>query len=80
MKPIFSVFRTVALAAALTSAAFVAPAQTAPAVVAAAAPAQSIPMPQPPEIAARTYMLIDVTADQILAAKDIDAPVSQNEI
>ena len=76
MKPIFSVFRTVALAAALTSAAFVAPAQTAPAAV-AAAPAQSIPMPQPPEIAARTYMLIDVTADQILAAKDIDAPVEQ---
>ena len=77
MKPVFSVFRTVALAAALTSAAFVAPAQTAPAVVAAAAPAQSIPMPQPPEIAARTYMLVDVTADQILAAKDIDAPVEQ---
>ncbi len=76
MKPIFSVFRTVALAAALTSAAFVAPAQTAPAAV-AGAPAQSIPMPQPPEIAARTYMLIDVTADQILAAKDIDAPVEQ---
>ena len=76
MKPVFSVFRTVALAAALTSAAFVAPAQTAPAAV-AAAPAQSIPMPQPPEIAARTYMLIDVTADQILAAKDIDAPVEQ---
>ena len=76
MKPIFSVFRTVALAAALTSAAFVAPAQTAPAAV-AAAPAQSIPMPQPPEIAARTYMLLDVTADQILAAKDIDAPVEQ---
>ena len=76
MKPIFSVFRTVALAAALTSAAFVAPAQTAPAAV-AGAPAQSIPMPQPPEIAARTYMLLDVTADQILAAKDIDAPVEQ---
>ena len=76
MKPVFSVFRTVALAAALTSAAFVAPAQTAPAAV-AAAPAQSIPMPQPPEIAARTYMLLDVTADQILAAKNIDAPVEQ---
>lgn len=76
MKPVFSVFRTVALAAALTSAGFVAPAQTAPAAV-AGAPAQSIPMPQPPEIAARTYMLIDVTADQILAAKDIDAPVEQ---
>ena len=33
--------------------------------------------PQPPEIAARTYMLVDVTANQILAAKDIDAPVEQ---
>ncbi len=76
MKPVFSVFRTVALAAALTLAGFVAPAQTAPAAV-AGAPAQSIPIPQPPEIAARTYMLIDVTADQILAAKDIDAPVEQ---
>ena len=76
MKPVFSVFRTVALAAALTSAAFVAPAQTAPAAV-AAAPAQSIPMPQPPEIAARTYMLLDVAAAQILPAKDIDAPVEQ---
>ncbi len=76
MKPVFSVFRTVALAAALTSAAFVAPAQTAPA-AAAGAPAQSIPMPQPPEIAARTYMLIDVAAGQILAAKGIVAPVEQ---
>lgn len=33
--------------------------------------------PQPPEIAARTYLLVDVTANQILAAKDIDAPVEQ---
>ena len=32
---------------------------------------------QPPEIAARTYMLVDVTAGQVLAAKDIDAPVEQ---
>ena len=32
-------------------------------------------MPQPPEIAARSYMLIDVTANQILAAKDIDSPL-----
>ena len=30
-----------------------------------------------PEIAARTYMLVDVTANQVLAAKDIDAPVEQ---
>ena len=31
--------------------------------------------PQPPEVAARAYMLMDVTANQILAAKDIDSPV-----
>ena len=30
---------------------------------------------QPPEIAARSYLLLDVTANQILAAKDIDAPL-----
>ncbi|WP_238944600.1 D-alanyl-D-alanine carboxypeptidase family protein [Allofranklinella schreckenbergeri] len=34
-------------------------------------------MPQPPEIVARNYLLLDVTANQILAAKDIDAPVEQ---
>jgi len=31
--------------------------------------------PQPPEIAARSYLLVDVTADQMLAGKDIDVPV-----
>jgi D-alanyl-D-alanine carboxypeptidase (penicillin-binding protein 5/6) len=31
--------------------------------------------PQAPEIAARSYLLIDVTADQILAQKDIDMQV-----
>jgi D-alanyl-D-alanine carboxypeptidase (penicillin-binding protein 5/6) len=31
--------------------------------------------PQPPEVAARSYLLMDVTANQILASKDIDAPV-----
>lgn len=31
--------------------------------------------PQPPEIAARSYLLIDVTANQILAGRDIDSPV-----
>jgi D-alanyl-D-alanine carboxypeptidase (penicillin-binding protein 5/6) len=30
---------------------------------------------QGPEIAARSYLLLDVTANQILVAKDIDAPV-----
>ena len=46
--------------------------------VAVAAAAQTPPppqMPQPPEIAARAYLLLDVTANQILAAKDIDTPV-----
>ena len=32
-------------------------------------------MPVPPEIAARSYLLLDVTANQILAAKDVDSPV-----
>ena len=31
--------------------------------------------PVPPEIAARSYLLLDVTANQILAQKDIDTPV-----
>ena len=32
-------------------------------------------VPQPPEVAARSYLLMDVTANQILASKDIDAPL-----
>jgi D-alanyl-D-alanine carboxypeptidase (penicillin-binding protein 5/6) len=32
-------------------------------------------MPQPPEVAARAYLLMDVTANQVLAAKDPDMPV-----
>jgi len=35
----------------------------------------SAQVPQPPEIAARSYLLLDVTANQMLAQKDIDAPV-----
>jgi len=31
--------------------------------------------PQPPEIAARAYLLLDVTANQMLASKDLDMPV-----
>jgi D-alanyl-D-alanine carboxypeptidase (penicillin-binding protein 5/6) len=31
--------------------------------------------PQPPEIAARAYLLVDITANQILAEKDIDMSV-----
>jgi D-alanyl-D-alanine carboxypeptidase (penicillin-binding protein 5/6) len=38
-------------------------------------PAVHAQAPQPPEIAARSYLLLDVTANQILAAKDIDSPI-----
>jgi len=31
--------------------------------------------PQPPEIAARSYMLVDATAGQMLAGRDVDSPV-----
>ncbi|MEO7393000.1 MAG: D-alanyl-D-alanine carboxypeptidase family protein [Ramlibacter sp.] len=31
--------------------------------------------PQPPEIAARSYLVLDVTANQVLAARDVDVPV-----
>jgi D-alanyl-D-alanine carboxypeptidase (penicillin-binding protein 5/6) len=43
-------------------------------VVGFAATAQT---PQPPEIAARSYLLFDVTANQFLAQKDIDVPIEQ---
>ena len=33
--------------------------------------------PQPPEIAARSYLLLDITANQVLAVKDADSPVEQ---
>ncbi len=62
MKRIFSTLRSLFLAAALVPVALSAQAQQAP---------------QPPEIAAHTYMLVDVTANQVLAAKNIDAPVEQ---
>jgi D-alanyl-D-alanine carboxypeptidase (penicillin-binding protein 5/6) len=32
-------------------------------------------VPQPPEVAARTFLVFDMTANQILGAKDIDSPV-----
>ena len=32
-------------------------------------------MPEPPEIAAKAYLLIDVTASQVLAQRQADAPV-----
>ena len=39
-----------------------------------AAWAQARP-PEPPEVAARAYLLLDVTANQILASRDMDMPV-----
>jgi serine-type D-Ala-D-Ala carboxypeptidase (penicillin-binding protein 5/6) len=32
-------------------------------------------MPLPPEVAAKSYLLLDVTANQILAAKNVDSPI-----
>ena len=37
--------------------------------------AVSAQMPAPPEVLARSYLLLDVTANQLLAQKDIDTPV-----
>lgn len=38
-------------------------------------PGVAAQMPQPPEIAARAYLLLDVTTGQVLASKEPDAPV-----
>ena len=43
--------------------------------LAAAAALSHAEMPQPPEIAAKAYLLVDVTSGQTLAARDADAPV-----
>ena len=43
--------------------------------LAAASLASHAQAPQPPEIAAKSYLLVDVTAGQTLAAKDADSPV-----
>jgi serine-type D-Ala-D-Ala carboxypeptidase (penicillin-binding protein 5/6) len=37
--------------------------------------AQAQALPLPPEIAARSYLLLDVTANQLLAQREIDTPV-----
>lgn len=67
MNPILSKLRSLAVAVG-----------AAPIILLAPVLAQAqVPTPQPPEIAARTYLLVDITADQILAAKDIDTPVEQ---
>ena len=59
MNRLISTFRSWALAAGLSALAWGAMAQA----------------PQPPEIAARAYLLVDVTAGQVLASRDMDAPV-----
>ncbi|MBC7215234.1 MAG: D-alanyl-D-alanine carboxypeptidase [Burkholderiaceae bacterium] len=59
MQRLFATFRNFALALGLAGTTLLAQAQT----------------PQPPEIAARAYLLLDVTAQQMLAGKDIDMPV-----
>ena len=61
MKPIYSTLRVLAVAAAIAP------------VFAMA----QVAAPVPPEIAARNYLLVDVTAGQVLGAKDVDAPVEQ---
>ena len=33
--------------------------------------------PEPPEVAARSYLLLDVTSGQVLAAKEVDSPIEQ---
>ena len=43
--------------------------------VGAATPAPAANLPQPPEIAAKSYLLMDVSAGQVLAERDADAPV-----
>ena len=43
--------------------------------VSVALPVAHAQAPQPPEIAAKSYLLLDVTSNQILAFKDIDSPV-----
>ncbi|MFM9914298.1 MAG: D-alanyl-D-alanine carboxypeptidase family protein, partial [Rhizobacter sp.] len=42
--------------------------------VAGALPTAQAQVPQPPEIAARSYLLVDLTSNQTLAERDADAP------
>ncbi len=63
------------VAAPLTPWMALAQAPAAPKAAASAPQALATPTPQVPDIAARAYLLLDVTANQILAAKDIDSPV-----
>ncbi len=65
-----------AFAALCTFAAFFAgPASHAWSAPAPALTASRITLPTPPALAAKSYLLIDVTANQMLAAQDVEAPV-----
>ena len=73
MTRILHALRSLVFTAVVVPATLLAQAPAATQATQASAPAA----PQPPEIAARGYLLLDVTANQILASKDIDAPVEQ---
>lgn len=60
-KTLRSIFCVVSMALALCLMAFQVQAQT--------------PAPEAPEVAARAYLLLDVTANQILASRELDMPV-----
>lgn len=64
MKNFSRRLRTLAVAAALS-----------PVVLASVSAHAQIATLQPPEIAARNYMLVDMTANQVLAIKDADAQI-----
>ena len=75
----FTVVATAAISVSSVSSAIAQATADKPSAPASSAAAVMAPpmanMPQPPDIAARAYLLLDVTSGQILAAKDIDAPV-----
>ena len=75
----FTVVATAAISVSSVSSAIARATADKPSAPASSAAAVMAPpmanMPQPPDIAARAYLLLDVTSGQILAAKDIDAPV-----
>ena len=78
MNRFMSPFRALVFVSVVTPLSLLAAAPKAvPAAVAAASAPALSSLPVPPEVAARTYLVLDVTANQILAQKDIDSPVEQ---
>ena len=65
------------LAQAKKSPAAAKPAAAASAPAVASAPVMSPLGPQAPEIAAKSFLVMDVSSGQLLAAKDVDSPVEQ---